>query len=232
MNDFSYSFQERPNRGDIGSFSENFSKKGYEWENIRKQMSGYIPEKPQDPPRHEPQQNIINRENSWSFFNNPRSEWEEKRKNMVEDYRKEMQAKFQEKIEKDKKPRFIEKRELYNSMNHQERSIEDQRSYPIPNKSNMMNSSLESSPPIERFDYYSPQYKSKYYQNPPSSYTNPTNFYSNIPSNPSPSLYNKNQNSYSYTNPYQNSPQKKSLVEKSQEPTYEYSKTNMTSENC
>ena len=243
MSIFSYNYLDRTRKTDLSSFSDNFSKKGYNWDDIKKQMTGSVPEKPQEPAKFEQQPSEITRDNSWSFFNNPRSEWEDKRKSMVEDYRKEMHAKFQEKIEKDKKPKYIEKREFYSSISTQPKPPEDPRSSLSYNKSVIMTSSIDLSQ-SELPNYYSPQVRPKYIPEPSS------NPYTNSYQNPFPESYPyaaPPQNPYSYQNPSQNnylksyaytslspshqSPNLKSYVpEKPAEPVAEYSKTNLTSD--
>lgn len=213
MSIFSYNFVDR-RKNDLSSFSENFSKRGYAWEDVKKQITGSVPEVRKEPQKAEPKHEEIARDNSWGFFNNPRSEWEDKRKSMVEDYRKEMQAKFQEKIEKDKKPKYMEKREFYSSM----KQTEEPKQNLLYNRSVVMNQSLDVSQ-SEQPSYYSPQYRSKFDSNP-YSYQSPVinpQYSNTVPQNPI-------ANPQPYSNPRQY------IKEKSPEPRYEYSKTNLTSD--
>lgn len=108
-----------------------------------------------------------NRENAWNFFSNPKSEWEDRHKLIAEEYRKEMHAKFQEKIIKDQKPKYLEKQEFYNSLKSYENLTEDPQNTLTYNKSFVTNPSNDSSllGPKEKVDYFSPQIVSKYQQN-------------------------------------------------------------------
>jgi hypothetical protein len=135
---------------------------GYNWDDIKKQMIGATEEKP-EPPKPEPVSNSINRENSWSFFSNPRSDWEDRRKRMTEDYKKEMQLKFQEKVENDKRRRYP----VQISKNPE--SPEKTNSYPESfrfNNSRVSYPSFESPPAPNKVEYYSPQVKSKFSPDP------------------------------------------------------------------
>ncbi|OMJ81823.1 hypothetical protein SteCoe_17645 [Stentor coeruleus] len=108
------------------------------------------------------------RENAWNFFSNPKSELEDRHKLINEEYRKEMHAKFQEKIIKDQKPKYIEKQEFYNSLKKPENLIENPQNSLSYNKSFVTNPSNDTSllGPKEKVDYFSPQIVSKYQQNP------------------------------------------------------------------
>ena len=158
-------FLDRSRKLELGSFSDNFSRKGYNWEEIKKQMIGSAEEKPPEPTKPEAIQSSLSRESSWSFFNNPKSEFEDRRKRMTDDYRKEMQVKFQEKIEKDKRPRFVEKQTVYNSPPPQIDKNEYS-PYIRYNQSQVTYQSYESPPAPSRFEYYSPQVNKKFTPSP------------------------------------------------------------------
>lgn len=163
MSIFSYNFPERSCNFYTDIYPDNSSKKAYDWDQIKKQMTRSDTEKPKETKEQiKPESSVISRESSWSFFNNPRSEWEDRRKNLAEEYKKEMQAKFQEKIQKDQKPKYLEKREFYTSFNQPNNPVEDPKPYNNYHK-NAINTSVEAASPIpEKFEYYSPQIKNKY----------------------------------------------------------------------
>lgn len=151
-------FLDRSRKLELGSYSDNFSRKGYNWEDIKKQMLGAPEEKPVEPKPADPAPSTINRENSWSFFNNPRSEWEDRRKRMMDDYKKEMQVKFQEKTEKDKRQRFSESNQ--NNFHSPDRTKEYSQSLRTDNSQLSFNTF--ESPSSYKVEYYSPQVKSKF----------------------------------------------------------------------
>lgn len=166
MSIFSYNFLDRSRKQDIGSLSDNFSKQGYDWNSVKKQLYNFAPENPPEPekPKPNPSPPPLTRESSWNFFSNPKSEWEERRKHMVDDYRKEMQSKFQEKIIKDQKPKYIEKQEFYNSVKQGDKFLEDSQSTLSYNKSFIITNPHDNALTgvKEKIEYYSPQMQSKY----------------------------------------------------------------------
>ncbi|OMJ80523.1 hypothetical protein SteCoe_19219 [Stentor coeruleus] len=173
MSAFSYNLLERNHRQDLGGFNEIFQKRGYNWDEAKKQMTGQSYENPPESVKPEPQPGI-SKEGSWAFFNNPRSEWEDRHKLMVDNYRKEMQTKYQEKVQREQKPKYIEKQEYYNSVNY-EKTIEDTRSGLSYNKSWLSGNTNDNSLiQKDKPEYQSPQFKQKNPQNPTPTRENPS----------------------------------------------------------
>lgn len=174
MSSFSYNFLERNRRQDLGGFSEVFAKRGNNWDEAKKQMTGQNFENPPEVIKPELQPGI-NREGSWAFFNNPRSEWEDRHKLMADNYRKEMQLKYQEKVQREQKPKHIEKQEYYNSINQYEKTVDDTRTGLSYNKSWLSGNTNDNSfVQKEKSDYQSPQFKQKNPQNPTPIRENPS----------------------------------------------------------
>ncbi|OMJ66779.1 hypothetical protein SteCoe_36259 [Stentor coeruleus] len=188
MSTFSYNLLDKNRRQDLGGYSEIFPKGGYNWDEAKKQIPGQSFENPNESVIPEPQSKI-NREGSWGFFNNPKSEWEDRHKLMADNYRKEMQIKYQEKVQRDQKPKNIEKQEYYNLPKQYENIIDDTRSGLSYNKSWISgaindNSYTQNDIP----DYKNSQFK----QNNPQ---NPTPTRENLTTNPLQNVYG-----YSKTN--------------------------------